>query len=120
MRPFVSLSLARMQTVSWTLRALTPDIVFITDDDTGMSVTNAAELVVCQCLEQFGDRRIVYRDSMGRWDELMHRDGRFVGFRPFAMDETRHDADCAYRVSDGPAPCTCKAGVIQMLIGLPR
>lgn len=70
-----------MRTVSWSIHALTESTVFIADDNTGgMSVTNAAELVCEQCFERFGDRRIVYRDTEGRWDELDHYCGRFIGF----------------------------------------
>ena len=69
---------------SWSVVKVLPDIVFIRDDDDGgMSITNAAEVVVRQVYAEYGDRRIVYRDSMGRWDELVHERGRFRGFAPF-------------------------------------
>ena len=71
-----------MQPVSWSLHTLTPNIVFIIDDNNGgMSVTNAAEIVVKDVYEFYGDRRIVYRDSEGQWDELLHDHGRFTGFK---------------------------------------
>jgi hypothetical protein len=74
----------RRAAVSWSLHALTDDTVFIVDDDNGgMSVTNAAELVVRQCFATFGLRKIVYRDSMGRWDQLCHVRGEFRSFAPF-------------------------------------
>lgn len=51
-----------------------------------LSVTNDAERVVRQLdydlVEGLGRRRLHYRDSMGRFDELRHRDGKFVGFSP--------------------------------------
>lgn len=70
-----------MPKVSWSLHKLTEDAVFIVDDDNGgMSVTNAAEAVVKDIYEFYGDRRIVYRDTMGEWDELLHNHGTFAGF----------------------------------------
>ena len=57
--------------------------------DTGhkdhMSVTNDAERVV-EFLKQNGDlnvpgTRVIYRDSEGRWDEMLIADGKFSGFR---------------------------------------
>ena len=72
-----------MQTVSWSLHRLEGDIVFIVDnDDGGMSVTNAAELVCVQCVKFFGDKRIVYCDTAGQWDELVHLHGCFLHFAP--------------------------------------
>ncbi len=63
---------------------ITQDIVFIADLDTGgISVTNDAESVVQRVLAQFPARRIVYRDSMGGWDELAHDGRAFVCFRPY-------------------------------------
>ena len=71
-----------MHTARWSLYRLTEDIAFIVDDDTGgMSVTNAAELVCADCFRAFGDRRIVYRDTSGDWDELVHDHGTFVRFK---------------------------------------
>lgn len=62
---------------------VTDDTVWIIDcDDGGMSVTNDAEAVVENLLARYGNRRIVYRDSMGRWDILMHDGVRFTGFAP--------------------------------------
>lgn len=63
----------------------TDDVVFIVDLDTGQhrSVTNDAELVVCELATSHPDKRIVYRDTMANWDELEH-DGRiFTGFAPW-------------------------------------
>jgi hypothetical protein len=73
------------RSVSWSVYALTADTVFIVDDDLGgRSVTNAAEQVCRDCFATFGNRAIVYRDTMGRWDRLVHAAGLFVGFAPFA------------------------------------
>lgn len=46
------------------------------------SITNAAEEVVEEVYRLFGDRRIMYRDTEGRWDELVHEGSRFIGFKP--------------------------------------
>lgn len=47
-----------------------------------MSVTNDAEDVVQRIHAEFPGRRIIYRDTMGNWDELVHRGGAFTGFAP--------------------------------------
>lgn len=54
------------------------------DNDGACSVTNDAEAVVEYVLEcaPLPIERIIYRDSMGVWDELKVKDGRFAGFRP--------------------------------------
>lgn len=47
------------------------DIVFIVDlDRGGKSVTNDAEAVWAEVQAKYPGRRLVYRDSMGRWDEI--------------------------------------------------
>jgi hypothetical protein len=62
-----------------------PGFVLLEDLGTGMSITNDAEQVV-RWLAETGvlddGRRVLYRDSLGKWDELMHKDGRFAGFAP--------------------------------------
>lgn len=66
------------------IEEVTPDIVFIVDLDNGAtSVTNDAENVTKYLFHRFGNRRVVYRDSMGNWDEMEHDNGRFTGFRPY-------------------------------------
>jgi hypothetical protein len=50
----------------------------------GMSVTNDAE-AVCSSLHRQGKlpktRFLIYRDSDGRWDQLVHDgEGKFLGF----------------------------------------
>jgi hypothetical protein len=49
-----------------------------------MSVTNDAEYVVAEVVKQCGNKtaRVIYRDSDGRWDELVHDNGVFVRFAP--------------------------------------
>lgn len=59
------------------------DIVWIEDIGTDCrSVTNDAEAVVAELAAEYGDRRIIYKDSMGAWDELQHRGPVFTGFAP--------------------------------------
>jgi hypothetical protein len=67
------------------------DCVLVIDRDDGhLSVTNDAEKVVAEILEQFGvGRRIIYRDTMGRWDELKHDGKRFTGFAVLSLEEHR-------------------------------
>lgn len=60
-----------------------PDMVWIEDvgHDVRPSVTNDAEAVVREVHERYPGRRIIYRDSDGRWDELCHHNGTFLQFR---------------------------------------
>lgn len=62
--------------------ATTNEIVWLVDRDSGMSVTNDAEAVVAEVHALCPGRRIIYRDTDGNWDELVHKDGVFVGFKP--------------------------------------
>ena len=63
--------------------------ICLKDRGEGRSITNAAEEQVIQQLETataaYGidlDRyAVIYRDNMGNWDQLLHRDGRFAGFK---------------------------------------
>lgn len=58
-------------------------IVWIVDEDRGgCSVTNDAENVVVALQNRFPGYRVIYRDSIGNWDELCHDAGRFTGFAP--------------------------------------
>jgi hypothetical protein len=62
----------------------TVDKVFLVDDNTDvMSVTNDAENVTEYVNRLYPQLRIVYRDSDGRWDELVHNNGTFTGFAPY-------------------------------------
>lgn len=49
-----------------------------------LSVTNDAGHVATELALHYGGRRIYYRDTNGRWDELAHDCGKFVGFKPNA------------------------------------
>ena len=67
----------------YSVRCETEETIWIVDlDDGGMSVTNDAESVVAQVVKEYGDKRIIYRDSDGRWDELRHINGVFIGYAP--------------------------------------
>lgn len=57
------------------------EIVYIIDDEIGMSITNDAENVVMKINNSFPNYRIVYRDTAGTWDELVHENGVFKGFK---------------------------------------
>lgn len=63
------------------------------------SVTNDAEWVVAK-MRSFGlgSRRLFYYDSMGSLDELLVRDGRFVGFAPGNRDSYQNCLAAAVEV----------------------
>lgn len=61
--------------------------VVLVDRDEGASVTNDADAVVERLQNTLpggiGRRKVFYRDTMGRFDELaVASDGHFAGFRP--------------------------------------
>lgn len=64
------------------LICLRNNVVFLRDaDDGGRSVTNDSERVVTALVPEFGLHcRIVYRDTMGCWTELIHEHGQFRGW----------------------------------------
>lgn len=67
--------------------AVKSDKVFLADLDMGrMSVTNDAESVVSYVARKYPNRRIIYKDSDGRWYELQHNDGNFSGFKPYGEE----------------------------------
>lgn len=60
------------------------DRIFIVDlDDGGKSITNDAEGVVKRLVKDHPVKRIIYRDTDGRWDELLHDGREFRGFSPY-------------------------------------
>lgn len=70
--------------------AVTEEIVFLADrDDGGISVTNDAEAVVKWTNECYPGKRIVYRDTMGQWDELRHQNGVFTEFNNYEGEVPR-------------------------------
>jgi hypothetical protein len=64
-------------------------------DGTSMSVTNDAERVVEDLAGRglLDNRRLIYKDTNGVWDEIQHKDGRFVGFKTLGAT----DLDAALR-----------------------
>jgi hypothetical protein len=61
--------------------------VIITDNDSGSrpSVTNSASAVIADLDSKLGglrSRRVFYRDTARRFDELLHQAGVFTGFAP--------------------------------------
>ncbi len=65
-----------------------PDIIWVVDEqeDGAASVTNDAERVVEDVVRLHGSHPVVYQDSDGRWDGLLHEDGAFTGFQPLVAD----------------------------------
>jgi len=72
-----------MSRATYDVVRVTSDVIYLVDRNRGMSVTNDAENVVAEVVNEYGDKRVVYRDSMGNWDELEHNDGTFTGFAPY-------------------------------------
>lgn len=64
----------------------TPEIVFIEDLNLGgKSITNDAEAVVETLLSYINPKlRIVYKDTCGMWNELLHDGKKFVDFAPYS------------------------------------
>lgn len=57
--------------------------VIIEDLNGQMSVTNDAEAVVKDLINLgYGTYHILYKDSMGHWDELIHNGQEFTDFGP--------------------------------------
>lgn len=69
--------------MTWSVYEVTDATVFIVDNDDGVTITNDAKHVVEQLWRHYDDRRIVYRDTMGNWDELIHVKGVFLHYAPF-------------------------------------
>jgi hypothetical protein len=58
--------------------------VFLIDPDNGqISITNNAEQVCREINKLYPKHRIIYRDTMGQWDELVHNNGIFIDFKLF-------------------------------------
>lgn len=66
--------------MSYRITKVTDRVVHLIDNGDGMSVTNNAENVVAEVFNQYPNRRIIYRDTMGNWDELLHNHGIFTNF----------------------------------------
>jgi hypothetical protein len=63
------------------------DLIVIEDLNGDKSVTNDIERVIATIAEYvtIGRRRIIYRDSSGRWDGVLVRDGAFRSFVPIGQ-----------------------------------
>lgn len=65
-----------------------PEFIFIIDcyednpEAPMMTVTNDAEAVCKVLYAEHGNKRFVYRDTSGRWDELVHEAGVFKTYKP--------------------------------------
>ena len=57
-------------------------ILCLTDLNGARSVTNDAEEVTLFVVSRYGDHPIIYRDSTGQWDQLLHQHGLFISFHP--------------------------------------
>ena len=57
-------------------------IVDMCDQHGSLSVTNDAEAVCKNLHPRYPHHRIIYRDTDGRWDEIVHDAGVFKGFAP--------------------------------------
>lgn len=81
-----------MRRASYRIVSQTPEIVFIEDlcgrpgHELSPSVTNVAEQVVEELLSRCGNKRIVYRDTIGDWDELVHNGKEFTNFAPWGSE----------------------------------
>ena len=66
----------------WRVVKADPDlkIVWIVDEDGWKSVTNDAERVCADVNRLYHGFRIIYRDTDGNWDELVHLDGHFNNY----------------------------------------
>ena len=62
----------------------TQKIVWLVDNDSEgcKSVTNDAERVCAEIEKLYPGHRIIYRDSMGNWDEHVHHGGHFKHYAP--------------------------------------
>lgn len=60
------------------------DRVFIIDVNQGMSVTNDAENVRDHINQRYPNKRLIYRDSINCWDEIVSdREGLFKPYKGY-------------------------------------
>lgn len=76
-----------MAAAQYTIQIKNDLMVIITDDDMDdrPSITNSASEVIADLdikCGGLGVRRVYYRDTIGRYDELRHSKGTFSGFVP--------------------------------------
>jgi hypothetical protein len=75
-----------MTKASYSVVEITDRRICLVDLNGQRSVTNDAEAVVSEVLHNCpnaANKKIVYRDSTGEWDELCHDGKEFTGFAPF-------------------------------------
>lgn len=72
-----------MKKATYTIDRVVKGMVFIIDENVGLSITNDAENVVIELLAKYPNHRIIYCDTDGQWDELLHWNGQFTGFAPY-------------------------------------
>jgi hypothetical protein len=81
-------------------------MLLLTDTGRGLSITNAAEIVVAELYFLLGDemlgKRIIYRDTDGIWDGLAHRGERFIGFVPIRETDRARAVEKALTIQDWP------------------
>lgn len=71
------------KTVNYVIVEEAPDRILIKDLgpwDKHLTVTNGAEIVVEQLAARLNGRKLDYIDSDGQIDQLVVKDGKFVGF----------------------------------------
>lgn len=59
-------------------------VMVTADEDNTVSLTNDAEYVIERLAPEYGERfrtlRVLYKDSSGVWDQMLHRRGVFKRF----------------------------------------
>jgi hypothetical protein len=56
---------------------------FLIDLDSGVTITNDAENL-CEFMHYaHPGKRVIYRDTDGLWNELVHVDGKFSNYAPY-------------------------------------
>jgi hypothetical protein len=80
----------------------------ITDERNPVTITNDVEAVIADLYERkllTTGKRLIYRDSLGRWDEIIHKDGKWVRWSGigtttmfpalrFVCHQAEHEFDC--------------------------
>lgn len=86
----------RINRSHYRLHRLEDGIIYLIDDELPgyVSVTNDIENVVKEVGARHGfQHRIVYKDTLGRWDEAIHDGkGKFLTFAPFVLQPAIHGA----------------------------
>lgn len=76
---------------SFTIICETDTFILIADNDDPEfgSVTNAADYTIESLAKKYdlSNRRVIYRDSMQRFDELCHEQDKFTGFKALTQSQ---------------------------------